>query len=587
MTRNLSRQNPEVRRDSSLRSNRQTKSFPADFIQGVNMNGNQVPGVAVAGCGHWGQNLVRNFSELGSLRAICDVNETRLEETSKQFGVPAIRDFHQLLKMKEIDGIIIAAPAAQHFALARKALMAGKDVFVEKPISLHLEEGAELVEIARRDERILMVGHLLLYHPAIVELKRLIQIGELGKIQYVYSSRLNWGKLRTEENILWSFAPHDISAMLYLLDEEPTTVEAHGGNYLNSQIPDTTLSTFSFASGVQAHIFLSWLHPFKEQKLIVGGGRKLAVFDDSEKENKLLLYPHRIDWVDRVPVARKMEGEAVPVDSEEPLRLECIHFLECVQTRTQPRTNGESALGVLRILERCEKSLHASAGIAPPDHSRDGLVHPTAVIDDPCEIGRGTRIWHFAHVMEGSRIGENCILGQNVHIARGVRIGNNVKIQNNVSIYTGVELEDDVFCGPSMVFTNVENPRSHVDRKNEYQRTMVRRGATLGANCTIVCGVTIGEYAFVAAGAVVTHDVPDHALVMGVPGIQVGWMCQCGVRLEVIEREATCSGCGESYVVYGESPARPAPKVVAHTPNRFSSRKTIMRRLGALQTVHK
>ena len=312
------------------------------------MNGNQVPGVAVAGCGYWGQNLVRNFSELGSLRAICDVNETQLDRTSKQYGVPAVSEFQQLLKSEEIDGIVIAAPAAQHFEMTRKALLAGKDVFVEKPISLHLEEWAELVEIARRDGRILMVGHLLLYHPAIVALKKLIQTGELGKIQYVYSSRLNWGKLRTEENILWSFAPHDISAILYLLDEEPTTVEAHGGNYLNPQIPDTTLSTFSFASGVQANIFLSWLHPFKEQKLIVGGGRKLAVFDDAEKDNKLLLYPHRIDWVDRVPVARKMEGETVPIDSEEPLRLECSHFLECVQTRMQPRTNGESARGRTR-----------------------------------------------------------------------------------------------------------------------------------------------------------------------------------------------------------------------------------------------
>ncbi len=552
------------------------------------MSGNQVPGVAVAGCGYWGQNLVRNFSELGSLRAICDVDEKRLEEASKQFEAPAVHDFDQLLKMNEVEGIVIAAPAAQHFEMTRKALMAGKDVFVEKPISLHLEEGAQLVELARRNEKILMVGHLLLFHPAIVELKRLIQSGELGKIQYIYSSRLNWGKLRTEENILWSFAPHDISAILYLLDEEPTTVEAHGGNFLNPEIPDTTLSTFSFASGVQANIFLSWLHPFKEQKLIIGGGRKLAVFDDAEKENKLLLYPHRIDWVDRVPVARKMEGEPVPIDSDEPLRLECSHFLECMQTRSEPRTNGESALGVLRILERCEKSLHAS-GTALRVQSYRGMVHPTAVIDEPCEIGRGTKIWHFAHVMEGSRIGANCILGQNVHIAQGVRIGNNVKIQNNVSVYAGVELEDDVFCGPSMVFTNVENPRSQVDRKNEYQRTRVRRGATLGANCTIVCGVTIGEYAFVAAGAVVTRDVPDHALVMGVPGSQVGWMCRCGVRLDVIDRQAICSGCRESYVLYGELPARqaPAPRVIAHTPNRYSSRKTTMRRLGGLQTVNK
>jgi UDP-2-acetamido-3-amino-2,3-dideoxy-glucuronate N-acetyltransferase len=552
------------------------------------MTGDPLPDIAVVGWGNWGKNLVRNFHELGSLRAICDVDESRLEEMAAEFGVAAIHDFDQLLETPDLQGIVIAAPAAQHFELARRALLAGKDVFVEKPIALHLEEGEELVEIARRNQRILMVGHLLLYHPAILELKRLICAGELGKIQYIYSSRLNWGKLRTEENILWSFAPHDISAVLFLLGEEPTGVEAHGGSYLNPQVPDTTLSTFSFPSGVQAHIFVSWLHPFKEQRLIVVGGRKLAVFDDTEKERKLLLYPHRIDWVDRVPVAHKMEGEPVTLDSDEPLRLECQHFLECVQTRKKPRTDGESALSVLRILEQCEKSLRkAPERPAPTVSSGRSFIHPTAVIDEPCTIGRGTRIWHFTHIMQRSTIGENCILGQNVHIASGVRIGNNVKIQNNVSVYAGVELEDDVFCGPSMVFTNVVNPRSHVNRKEEYQRTLVRRGATLGANSTIVCGVSIGEYAFIGAGAVVTRDVPDHALVRGVPARQVGWMCRCGVRLQIGERATTCSACGESYVLYGESPNRQPQKVVSPSLERYASKNSHGQRLTTIRTARK
>ena len=180
------------------------------------------------------------------------------------------------------------------------------------------------------------------------------------------------------------------------------------------------------------------------------------------------------------------------------------------------------------------------------------FVHESSYVDEPCEIGEGTRIWHFSHVMADSKIGRGCNIGQNVVISPKVVIGDNVKIQNNVSVYTGVVLEDDVFCGPSMVFTNVTNPRSHVSRKDEYRRTLVRRGASIGANATVVCGNTIGRYAFIGAGAVVTRDVPDYAMVVGNPGRVVGWMCQCGVKLALgtssCENErATCSACGARY----------------------------------------
>lgn len=530
----------------------------------------QTPRVAVVGCGYWGKNLVRNFHELGSLASICDVEESSLQKLSSTYSVQTTRSFDELLANPAIQGIVIATPAAQHFDLAKKALSAGKDTFVEKPLALRVKEGQELVDLARRNERILMVGHLLQYHPAVLELGRLIRSGDLGKIQYVYSNRLNLGKLRTVENILWSFAPHDISAILYLLGEEPTRVAAHGGGYLNRQIADVTLTTCDFASGVKAHILVSWLHPFKEQKLVVVADGKMAVFDDTEPERKLVVYPHRIDWVDRVPVAHKAEGEVVPLDQEEPLRAECRHFLSCMHERKTPRTDGAEGVRVLRILEACEKSL-LNGGRPMPIETRapSFFVHPTAVVDEPCEIGAGTKIWHFSHVMAGSRIGAQCNLGQNVHIASDVQIGNNVKIQNNVSVYTGVELEDDVFCGPSMVFTNVINPRSHIVRKHEYKRTLVKRGASLGANCTIVCGTTVGQYAFVAAGAVVTRDVADFGLVMGVPAEHAGWMCQCGERMifgssEEAERKvkgsaegsgeqaqpqriAKCHACGATY----------------------------------------
>ena len=181
----------------------------------------------------------------------------------------------------------------------------------------------------------------------------------------------------------------------------------------------------------------------------------------------------------------------------------------------------------------------------------DYFVHPSSFVDEGASIGSGTKIWHFCHVMPRSRIGRDCNIGQNVVVSPGVVIGDNVKIQNNVSVYTGVTLEDDVFCGPSMVFTNVVNPRSHVSRKDEYRPTLVKRGASLGANSVVVCGNTIGRYAFVGAGAVVTRDVPDFALVVGNPARVVGWMCQCGVKLAGGPRPpeaATCAACGSQYV---------------------------------------
>lgn len=508
----------------------------------------QVPQVGVVGCGYWGKNLVRNFHALGSLRVICDLDESRTKELAAAYNVPVARDINELLSIPDIAAVVISAPAAQHFALAKQALLAGKEVFVEKPLALCVEEGRELVELANRHRRILMVGHLLQYHPAILELKRMIRSGELGKVEYICSSRLNLGKLRTEEDILWSFAPHDIAAILFLLDESPVIAASQGGSYLNHHISDITLSTFEFASGVKAHIFVSWLHPFKEQKLVIVGDRKMAVFDDTESERKLVVYRHRIDWVNRAPVAHKADGEVVPLSRDEPLRLECQHFLECVREGRSPRTDGESALRVLGILHACEQSISKQGQpMALETLPKPYFVHPTAVVDEPCDIGEGTHIWHFSHIMAHCKLGKNCNLGQNVHVASSVTIGDNVKIQNNVSVYTGVRLEDDVFCGPSMVFTNVINPRSHVNRKHEYMPTIVRRGASLGANSTVVCGVNIGAYAFVAAGAVVTRDVPDCALVMGVPARQVGWMCQCGIRLSEGDGVLRCQTCGAEF----------------------------------------
>jgi UDP-2-acetamido-3-amino-2,3-dideoxy-glucuronate N-acetyltransferase len=516
------------------------------------------PGIAVVGCGHWGKNLVRNFDDLQALAAICESDEEKVGALKEQYPeCRIIRSYAEILKDTSIHSVVIATPAESHADMARAALLAGKDVFVEKPLSLSAATAKELVTLAVETKRILMVGHLLWYHPAVLKLKELISAGELGRIRYIYSNRLNWGKIRREENILWSFAPHDISVILGLVGEMPDTVGAQGGNYLHNRIADVTVSLLSFPSGVKAHVFVSWLHPFKEQKLVVVGDRKMAVFDDLEKTDKLLLYAHSIAWKNHVPVANKSEAQVVPFDLGEPLRAECLQFLECIQTRKRPRTDGEEGLRVLTTLQQCQEALETtterkSAAKATP--AQGFFAHESAFIDDGVEIGEGTSIWHVSHILKGSRVGRDCRIGQNVVVGPNVTVGNGVKIQNNVSVYEGVTLEDNVFCGPSMVFTNVINPRSEIRRMAEIRETLVQRGASLGANSTVVCGVTIGNYAFVGAGAVVVKDVPDFALVVGNPARIIGWMCVCGNRIDFTLEDGLCQCgmCSKSYRKEGE-----------------------------------
>ena len=510
--------------------------------------------IAVVGCGYWGKNLVRNFADLGALHTICDASPGTLRELSSRY--PQVKteiEYSQVLQDEEIKGIVVSTPAVLHYEMAKEALLAGKDVFMEKPLALKVEEGRELIELAEKSSQVLLVGHLLEYHPAVKKLVELIDKGELGKIQYIYSNRLNLGKFRTEENILWSFAPHDISVIMLLLGGRmPLRVSAHGGYYLHQDIADVTLTTMEFKDGVRAHIFVSWLHPYKEQKLVVVGNKKMALFDDTNPTDKLFLYSHEIEWVERKPVPHPKEAEVIEVSLEEPLRIECQDFLECLENRSKPKVDGNKGLQVLEVLSYCQKSMEESGRIIFLNTS-DGevFIHQTTIVEQPCQIGKGTKIWHFSHIMPDVTIGENCVIGQNIFIGSKVKIGNNVKLENNISVFEGVTLEDDVFCGPSAVFTNVINPRSHISRKHQFKPTLVKKGTTIGANATIVCGNTIGEYAFIGAGAVVTRDVPDYALFYGNPGRIQGWVCQCGVKLQEEEKQARCPECGKVYKLEG------------------------------------
>ncbi len=521
--------------------------------------------IGIVGLGYWGKNILRNLYELGVVHTACDSNPEILRNRKEEFkDAHYTLDYSEMLEDPGITAVAISTPALTHYELTKAALEAGKDVFVEKPLALNLQHGKELTDLARNKKKILMVGHILQYHPAVIKLKELINRGKLGKLQFIYSNRLNIGKLRTEENILWSFAPHDISVILMLIGDEPIEVNCFGEGYINEEVFDVTLTTLRFKNKIKAHIFVSWLHPFKEQKLVVVGSKAMAVFDDLSQE-KLCIYPHKIEWGNgRIPIARKAEHYSIKLEALEPLKEQLTHFLDCVKTRKTPRTDAEEGLRVLKVLEESEKAImaravHKTLRAASVNHvtitelakpalaDEEYFVHPTSCIDEGAEIGSGTKIWHYCHILKNTRIGKNCIIGQNVMIGPDVKVGNKCKIQNNVSIYKGVTLEDEVFCGPSCVFTNVYTPRAFIERKNEFLPTLVKKGATIGANATIVCGVTIGSYAMVGAGAVVKKDVPDYALVVGVPAKQIGWVCKCGVTLKFANGWTQCNYCGTEY----------------------------------------
>lgn len=503
--------------------------------------------VAVAGTGYWGKNLVKNFLRLGALKTVFDQNPQAAESVlPPDAGIRPASSFEEILNDPEVAGVVLATPAETHFVLTRQALMAGKNVFVEKPLALSSLEGQELVELADRLGLTFMVDHLLQNHPAYVKLRSLVSEGALGRIRHLYSRRLSFGKIRTQEDVLWSFAPHDFSMILGLMGASPKKVAAHGGAWLTPGLADQAEVSLDFGGGVTAQVSVSWLNPVKEHRLVVMAEEYTAVFDDTRSwDEKLVLYPHRIAWPGQIPEAKPGQAEPIPLVEGEPLAAQCQDFLSAMAGGSKPRTDGAEALRVLQVLEAASTSMKKKGVWQPLQNgNKKYYVHPTAVIDTDVTIGKGCKIWHFSHLLNGTELGENCQVGQNVVLGPKVKIGSGVKIQNNVSVYEGVTLEDDVFCGPSMVFTNVINPRSAIARKHEYRPTLVQQGASIGANATVVCGHTLGAWCFIGAGAVVTSDVPAQALMLGNPARQQGWMCRCGLRLP---SDLHCPECGLSY----------------------------------------
>jgi len=315
--------------------------------------------IGLVGYGYWGKNLARNLHSLNSLSSICDNNQSNLEKATIQYPqITTFTNIEDLLK-SNVDAVFISTPAVTHEKLVRKALYANKHVFVEKPICLDVSQAIILKNLADQKGLKLMVGHLLLYHPAFIALQSLIKNGGIGNIRYIYSNRLSLGKLRKEENALWSFAPHDISMILSLIGKEPINIYASGGNYLNKNIADTTMTLMTFDDNIKAHVFVSWLHPFKDQRLVVVGDKAMATFVDVEKgEKKLMLYNHDVSWKGDVSVIEKADGKAINYDmSKEPLNEECKSFINWIKNDIKPASDASEAIRVLKVLDKADEDL--------------------------------------------------------------------------------------------------------------------------------------------------------------------------------------------------------------------------------------
>jgi UDP-2-acetamido-3-amino-2,3-dideoxy-glucuronate N-acetyltransferase len=312
--------------------------------------------IAVVGCGHWGRNLVRNFSELGVLAAVCDPNDKLAQSYAEKYNVGNI-SFEVILANPAIEGVVLAVPASLHASMAKEAMNAGKNVYVEKPLAMDRIEAEAMIASAKLNGVQLMVGHLLQYHPVFKTVRGLVESGELGSLTYVYSNRLSFGKVRLEEDVIWSFAPHDISMILSLTGQEPEKVRTESSCIIQPDKADIATIHMEFNSALKAHVLISWLHPYKEQKLVVIGKDATLVFNDTKPwDEKLAVYRHILKATGDLPSLEKAEVKYLEVPQSEPLRNECQHFLDVVSGNVEPLTDGDEGLRVLKVLSAASLS---------------------------------------------------------------------------------------------------------------------------------------------------------------------------------------------------------------------------------------
>lgn len=459
--------------------------------------------VALIGAGYWGKNLLRDLNNLDVLKSVCEIKDI----DNLRLKYPKLRitkDYNEILEDKKINAIVIALPVEHHYEYAKKALEHNKDVFVEKPLSLNIEEGEELVRLAYKRNKILMVGHLMHYHPCIIKIKELLKSKILGKLLYINFSRKNMGIIRKNENVLWSLAPHDISLMLnFTKGLKIKKLECYGKKCI-SNIYDITDTFIEFDNNLQCTISVNWLYPIKEQKISIVGEKGILVFDDTKKKDKLTYCLNYLDIKNNI-INKNFKTINVDI-TKSPLVLECMHFIDCCLKRKSPITDGYEGLDVLEILNECQMKLNISTN---------------SIVENNAIIGTKTKIWNYSHIMNAI-IGNNCTIGDYCFIGDNVIIGNNCKIQNHSSIFDGVEIRDNVFIGPNTTFTNTRIPRANIPVDKKYEKTIVMNNVSIGAGSIIRCGIKLGEYSFIGAGSVVTKDTESFGVYFGNPAHKVG-----------------------------------------------------------------
>jgi predicted dehydrogenase len=311
--------------------------------------------ICVIGGGKWGKNHIRTLKEMGNLGGIVESDDKKLKDLSTSFNVKCFSNIDEAI-VNNFNGFVLATPAETHFTIGKKLLENGCNTLIEKPMTLCSRDSRELIEVAKRNDVGLMVGHILLFHPAIRKIKKLIENGKIGKLYYLYSNRLNLGKVRTEENVFWSFAPHDISVLNFIVGKPPVEIHSKGGKYLQDTIDDVTITQFNYPDNIKAHIFVSWIHPFKEQRLVIIGSKGMILFDDSLKEKNILFYNKRIDWKDNIPTEIEEPDEIIEYKKSQPLENELKYFIDNLDKRIEI-ANGENGLEVVRVLEKAQTFL--------------------------------------------------------------------------------------------------------------------------------------------------------------------------------------------------------------------------------------